>query len=348
MQRLIIYILFLSILTACGEDRSSIEPIPDALSAIPRIASVSLPGEGATRSIITGTENFPEGGIVTPGKLSSIGLYAVYSDLSEYKPAHGSNTVIYQKTASGWCNPSLVDATNLFLPSDKSVNIYAWHPSGLSPDYEGGKLHVSNIKILAEDDFNATKQTDYLYAYGYTGASETVAAAVNSTNNPPLKFKMQHALAKLTFTVKKKTDNAETLKLKEFIMKTSDSQGFRIGEGASRHMSLINGEFVNLLPTSTLTYKGTIPLEVTTSGATVIALVAPVKALQLLSFEMAMNVGAGTDTRTYRTATLTNAATWGKGKEYKYTLVIDKMEARVEGDAIVYDWVTEESDIPIQ
>lgn len=349
MQRIIIYIFFLFFLTSCEQDGSPVEPTPDALSAVPHITSVSLPGEGTTRSIITGTEDFQENGASsgTSDKLSSIGLYAVYADQSEYKPTHGSNTAIYRKSADGWFNPSREDATNLFLPSDKSVNIYAWHPSELSPDYEGGKFHISNIRILAENDFSATNQTDYLYAYGYTGDNPLSKANVNSANNPSLKFKMQHALAKLTFTIKIKADNTESLKLKEFVMKTSDAQGFRVGEGVSRHMSFIDGEFVNLLPTSTLTYKDANLPAVTVSGVMVTALVAPVTALRLVSFEMTMDVG-GTDIRTYRTTALSSASTWVKGKEYKYTLIIDKMAARIEGDAKVYDWGTEETDIPIQ
>ena len=347
MRTISFQMLSLLFLTSCEQGNAPMDT-PALPTDVPCITSVSLPGAStATRTIITGIENAPEGGAAgSADKLSGIGICAIGTDGTEYRPVRGTNTAVYQKKRDGWFNPSRKEATNLFLPSgDKLVYIYAWHPSGLTPDFEAGNNYLTDIKILAEDDFKATNQTDYLYAYGYTDESTKDIVGVNSTNNSPLKFCMQHALAKLTFTVKK-GDKDESLHLTEFMMNTSDASGFRTGDGSTRRMSFENGEFANLLSASTLTYKDADSPEVTTAGITVTALVAPVTDLRQISFKMTMTVG-DSDTRIYRTRTLATT-TWVKGKEYKYTLVAYKLSAEIEGDAEVNDWTTEVSDIPIQ
>lgn len=347
LQRFLPQLLGLFLLVSCGQEDSPAGQQPVETGNVPRIASVSLPGNVATRSIITATENLPDDGIsVNPDKLSRVGLYAVCEDGTEYKPSHGSNTGVYQKTAAGWVNPSSTDAASLILPNTYTVNIYAWHPYTLAPYYANGNFYISNVSVRSSDNFTAAQQTDCLYA---TGCLENgTAASVNTANNPKLHFKMKHAMAKLEFTVKKDASNTENLLLKEFVLKTSDAKGFRVGEGTNRRMNLATGAFSNLLPTSTLTYTTSPPEEVTTTGVTVTALVVPVEELQLISFELTMDVGS--DTRIYRTKTLTDAATWLHGKLYKYTLKIDKMSADIVGDkeVEVYDWLEEKSEIPIQ
>lgn len=346
-QRFLLQILSLLFITSCEQGDS---PADIHTMNAPRIASVSLPEKNTiSRSIINGTESVPTDGISpNADKLSSIGVYAVCTDGTEYKPDHGSNRAIYRKEGNDWLNPSREDATNLFLPSTQTVNVYAYHPFSLSTGYAAGNFFAYNIEIRSTDDFNATQQADYLYAAGCR-KDETVVAAINSTDNPGLHFNMQHAMAKLVFTVKKDATNTETLKLKEFKMKTSDSKGFRAGEGSNRRMNLETGAFSNLLPSSTLTFTAGTPVEVTTGGATVTALVAPVNALQLISFELTMEVG-GKDTRVYRTKPLSNATTWSQGKMYHYSLKIEKMSAEVVGDkeVEVFDWTTETDEIPIQ
>lgn len=339
----------LLLLTSCEQGGAPAD-MPSLPINVPCIVSVSLPdNRTVTRSIINGIENVPtDDAVISADKLSSIGIYAICTDGTEYKPVHGNNMAIYRKEAIGWLNPSREDATNLFLPLGYSVNLYAWHPSSLTPGYASGNFYAYNIEVRSADDFNATQQTDYLYAAGCKKGESSVAA-VNSTDNPGLYFKMQHALAKLVFTVKKDVNNTEVLKLKEFKLRTSDTKGFRTGEGSNRRMNLITGVFSNLLPAATLTFTASTLEEVTVEGATVIALVAPVSSLQVISFELTMEV-EGKDTRVYRTKPLSNATTWSQGKMYKYSLKIEKMSAEIVGDkeVEVYDWTTETDEIPIQ
>lgn len=352
IEKTLLQMLFLLSFASCdqGGDNLPEETVTPA-DRIPRVASVSMPtNRTTTRTIITGTEETPaDGAAGSADKLSGIGVYAVRADGTEYKPTHGSNTAAYQKETTGWLNASRLDATNLFLPTAYSVNLYAWHPAGLPTGYvTSGNFYVSNIEIRQTDNFSATQQTDYLYAAGCL-KEETTVAAVKATDNPGLYFKMQHAMAKLVFTVKKDVTNTETLKLQQFKLKTSDAKGFRTGEGSNRRMNLTTGAFNNLLPSSELTYTESIPQEVTSTGVKVIALVAPVNSLGTVSFELSMEVG-GKDTRLYRTKALSNATTWEQGKVYSYTLKIEKMSADIVGDkeAEVKDWTTETDEIPIQ
>ena len=352
IKKTFLQMLFLLTLVSCDHRDDLPEEVPALADRVPCVASVSMPGNSATtRTIITGIEATPEnGGAGSADKLSSIGVYAVRADGAEFKPIHGSNTATYQRKSIGWLNASRLDATNLFLPSAYSVNLYAWHPAGLPTGYlTNGNFYVSNVEIRQTDNFSATQQTDYLYAAGCRKEDESTVAAVNASDNPGLYFKMRHALAKLVFVVKKDVANTETLKLQKFKLKTSDARGFRIGDGSNRRMNLTTGAFNNLLPSSELIYVENVPQEVTQFGVSVIALVAPVTALQAVSFELSMEVG-GKDMRLYRTKALSNATTWEQGKVYTYTLKIEKMSAEIVGDkeAEVEDWTTETDEIPIQ
>lgn len=352
IEKTLLRMLFLLSLASCEQAGDNLpEEAATPADLMPRVASVSMPtNRTTTRTIITGVEDAPASGAAgSADKISGIGVYAVRADGAEYKPTHGSNAVTYQKGAAGWLNASRLDATNLFLPTTYSVNLYAWHPAGLPTGYvTSGNFYVSNIEIRQTDNFSATQQTDYLYAAGCR-QNESTVAAVNATDNPGLYFKMQHAMAKLVFTIKKDIGNTETLKLQQFKLKTSDAKGFRTGESSNRRMNLTTGTFNNLLPSSELTYTESTPQEVTPTGVTVIALVAPVTALGTVSFELSMEVG-GKDTRLYRTKALSNATTWEQGKVYSYTLKIEKMSADIVGDkeAEVKDWTTETDEIPIQ
>lgn len=351
IKKALLQILLLLPLASCDPVNDLTEEETTPRGQMPSVASVSMPGSSTTtRTIITGTEEIPvSGGTGSADKLSSIGVYAVCANGTEYKPSHGSNTAIYQKESVGWLNASRLDAANLFLPSAYSVNLYAWHPAGLPTGYvTSGNFYISNIEIRQTDNFSATQQTDYLYATGCR-KNESTIAAINVSDNPGLYFKMKHAMAKLIFTVKKDINNTETLKLKEFKLKTSDAKGFRTGEGSNRRMNLTTGAFNNLLPASELIYTESTPQEVTPTGVSVIALVAPVTNLKTISFELAMEVG-GKDTRLYRTKVLSNTTTWTQSKVYSYTLKIEKMSADIVGDkeAEVKDWTTETDEIPIQ
>lgn len=345
MRRINLYPLCLLLLAAC-EPASVDAPATtdDTPGDVLRVASISLQGETATRSIITGIETDPvNGGSNTDGKISRLGMYAVCADGTEYKPMNGRNTAVYVKSSDKWQpDASLTGDENLRL-SATEVYVYAWHPSTLSPSYASGSFHVSGIDIKTTDSFDATAQTDYLYAAGNTDGATDGKTAVTSQQNPGLKFRMKHALAKLTFRIKKDDTTSETLTLKQLILKGSGNS-FLTGSGTNRRMALANGVLSGLVATEKLTYSGT--LELDASGQDVIILVAPVTGVQRLGLEL--TVDFPDVARKFQTKALSVATTWESGKNYVYNVNVNKMSASISEVPAVYDWTEETNDIPIQ
>lgn len=353
MRRISLYSLYLFLFLSASCEQATIpETTPDdndPTVEVLRITSVSLKGNTSVRSIITGTETDPVSGTNTNGKISRLGMYAVCTDGTEYQPANGKNTATYVNAATGKWQPAanLTGDESLRLCSTP-VYIHAWHPASLLPSYSNGNFYVTGIGLLTADDFQATGQTDYLYAAGSSGNGGTAGTktAVTSQNNPGLSFTMKHALAKLTFKMKKdlSIDASETLTLKQIVLK-SYGNNFLTGSGSNRRMSLQDGVLSGLVATEKLTYTGDLVLNHTTQD--VVALVAPIKDMQRFSFELTVSSANG-ETRKYQTKALNVSTTWEAGKNYAYTIKADKMSAILEGLPEVTDWTDEKNDIPIQ
>ena len=338
MRQFLLYGLCLLFFTSC--DRETIVTQTNE-SDVFRIASVNL-GNTATRNIITGIGSGTPSGDAS--KISSLGIYAACTDGSEYKPVNGRNTATYVYQNNKWLtNPDLTGDESLRL-SQQQVYIYGWHPSALLPKYENGNPYITGIEIVEKDDFKATAQTDYLYATGYV--SGDARTAVTSQNNPGLKFNMDHALAKLTFKMKKDVSIAvdEALTLKQLTIKSPENK-FLTGSGSNRRMNLTDGILSGLIATEKLIYTGELTLD--HSGADVIALVAPIKDMQRFGFELSVELASG-ETRQYQTKTLNVSTTWLAGKNYVYKIKVDKMSATLDGPVEVYDWTDEKNEIPIQ
>lgn len=316
------------------------------------VASVELAGDAATRALIDGTETHVDGSAGTSGKISAIGLYAVCADGAEYLPAYGRNTATFYKQVSGkWQHAAGVSGDgSLRLSASPAVNVYAWHPCTLQPTYENGAyIYISGIEILANDDFTAGSQTDYLYACGSETSGGTTKVSVTSQHNPGLYFTLKHALAKLTFRVK--TTSAiqnGALTLTKVVLKSPDNDILTGSGSANRRMSLIDGVLNGLAETEKLTYTGTLALS--QSGEDVVALVAPAS-VKRFNFEFWVKPTADTDDSNLRkcqTKTLSSAVSWLAGKNYVYTVLVDGMSASLEGVPAVYEWTEEINDIPIQ
>lgn len=336
MQRFLISNLCLSLFLLASCEQAEVSTNTPDDDSILRIASVDLNGGPHTRTIITGTES--------NGKISRLGIYAIYADGSEYKPSYGRNTATYVNTSGKWKPDASLAGDETLRLSTGAVYVYAWHPYTLQPSYNNGSFYIGGIELLTEDDFSATGQTDYLYAAGSDASGNKTA--VTSQNNPGLCFTLKHALTKLTFSMKKdeSIEDAETLTLTQLVLKSYDNN-FLTGSGVNRRMDLADGTLNGLVATEKLTYKGSLTL--THDYQNITALVAPITGMQRFSFELTVTTGSG-ESRKYQTKALNVSTTWEAGKNYVYKLKADKMSAVLEGPAEVYDWVDEKNDIPIQ
>lgn len=329
------------LVTSCDTDVTT-ESLPQPATDILLVSEVSMESKPVSRSIIEDVGT-------TDGQLSKIGLYAVGSDGSEYTPLDDSNYCRYAYNSSKW-QPD-ADSPYMRLPKHSSVCIYAWNPAELNPLYVNKNCYVSGVEILSKDDFNATGQTDYLYAPGCRSGETEGVSVVNIYNNPGLSFHLKHALAKISLVIKKST-STDVLMLKTIKLVTSDSNGFKIGNSTNRRLlNLATGALSGLLPTESLTFEAADgeEIQLDETGKTITALVAPVSKLQRVSFELTIKIDDVL--RTFQTKKLTNPTTWQSNYQYKYTILIDdKMSAQIVGDSEVevYDWATEINEIPIQ
>ena len=344
MQRFLIPNLCLSLFLLASCEQAEVSTNTPEDGSVFQVASVDLNGGTHTRTIITGIESDPGSGLNANGKISRLGMYAIYANGSEYKPSYGRNTATYVNTSGKWKpDASLAGDETLRLPTG-AVYVYAWHPYSLQPSYNNGSFYIGGVELCTEDDFKATAQTDYLYAAGCNAGGNKVT--VTSQNNPGLRFTLKHALTKLTFSMKKDAsiESTETLTLTQLVLK-SYGNNFLTGSGVNRRMSLADGTLSGLVATEKLTYEGSLAL--TFGYQDITALVAPITGMQRFSFELTVTTGGG-EIRKYQTQALNVSTTWEAGKNYVYKLKVDKMSAVLEGPAKVYEWTDEKNDIHIQ
>lgn len=317
----------LLLLPACTEENR------DGILSAPgweplRIASIAMDGSATPRGII---EKVGKG----TGELSSIGVYAAYSDGAEYKPAHGSNTDIYQYDGSQWSTTATPFDAVLRLPTGTGapgVTAYAWHPSDLTPVYQSnGGSHVTGVDIPNQIIFDAANQNDYLYA---TPASVQAGTAAS--------FTMNHALLKLTCKIYKSSSLTEEIHLTSLSI-TERNNNWLTGQGSMR---LANGELSGLTNTSKLvitagdasqgyTPKVVVVPDTQDNPATVHCLLAPTSVTGL-RFEL--EAKSSVQTYSFQSNFVTPGKLEGnKGEHIIVTIKLDGMDAKVTGIS-VYKW----------
>lgn len=286
-----------------------------------------------TRSITTDVQT--DGG--------TLGIYAIHSDdLSEYTPTNGINPATYTYSSSNnrW---GIVDpAQQLRLPTSGSLGVYAWHPvdKGLTPVYgENGNSYLSGITVLAQDDFAATGQADYLYP----AATVTVSAG-----SPTASFTLKHALAKLTFKVYKASSLSDDDTFLTGIQIRDYSTTLQTGIGKS--MLLKDGTLQGLSSVRTITLQATdaqkakiLQKDEETVGVTTTAspfcLLAPAASVEYLSFYLTTQATlTGDQERTFLTQQVDfSSHRWTAGKHLIITIMLNGMGAVVTGMQ-VYSW----------
>ena len=288
-----------------------------------RVASITVDASATPRSIIeeVGTE---------PGRLSGIGVYALYADNTEYKPAHGSNTGIYMYDGSQWAAAATQQNAVLRLPTGTEapqMKASAWHPSGLAPVYmPSGGSHVTGVTVPSVMTFDAADQEDYLYA-----------APVKVTAGTAVSFAMNHAQLKLTCKVYKSASLTEEIHLTGVTV-TERNNNWLTGQGSMR---LADGVFTGLTNTSKLVLKAaegdrtkTVPAD-RENPVSVHCLVAPTS---VSSFRFELEAESSAQKYSFQSSYVTPSKTEGaKGDHIIVTIKLDGMDARVTGIG-VYKW----------
>lgn len=250
-----------------------------------QLRSVELPDASATRAVST-------------AQLDKIGVYATENRAALKENAQS----VYTLKNGTWSSAAPPMITG-------NVDLFAFSPSTLAVTHSTAGNHTVPVKVEA-DNFTASLQTDYLYA-GVT-AAYIYSRAVT--------FTMKHALAKVSFRVKKSGNVEETLTLKQIELLSSTNR-LQLGNGT---MNLSAGTLNGLASTGSivLTDKGVV-LNTLQSEPNVSSLVAPMTGKESrLSFRLTVDVAG--ESRTFETAAVKEVQ-WLAGYHYVYAITVDKM-----------------------
>lgn len=289
-----------------------------------QLQSVDMTGDPAvaTRAAVTSVE--------------TISVYATNPDHTEY----GSNPLSkYTLSGGSWSS----DNAPLIAQENGEAYLYACYPvaSSVSNRTDGNHRVAASVNVTAGSrDFKATDQADYLYASPVKGGKNTVTvSSVDYTQVTPklrtVSFSMCHALAKVSFKVKKSTAATETLLLKSVEILSATNR-LQTGVGT---MDLSTGVLNGLVSVSSLTLTDAtgVALTTTLTNPNVTCLIAPMtESESVLSFRLTVRVGGETADRTFETKVV-NAVQWTAGNHYVYTITVDKMKAGLNGIQID-DW----------
>lgn len=325
---LVAIFLYLPVCTGCSEEeKEHLETVyaSDVLQILSVDTEDTTNNRLPTRSIATTVQ--------TEGK--QLGIYAVRSDLSLYKPMDGANPATYTYTSGSW---GITDASQqLRLPKSGSLSVYAWHAAEehLTPVYQnGGNSYLTGIHILSKDDFAATGQTDYLYP---------AAPATVNVSSRKATFTLKHALAKLTFKVYKASSLTDEMFLTGIEIR---DHATTLQTGTDKTMLLKDGTLQGLNGVSTITLTATdeqktkiLQKTEETGGKTTASpfcLLAPAGGVEYLSFYLTTLTGG--QEQTFLTQQTNFAANrWTAGKHLVITIILDGMAATITGIK-VYQW----------
>lgn len=285
--------LLVGLCSACEQE---IAPVSTSGSHALQVCSVELPELSSTRAL-------------GATQLNEIGVYVTNHDNT---PLSDKAQSIYKFQSGTWSSDTPPDIT--VADAATSNLLYAFSPASAVVTNDGGGLHTIPASIVA-DDFTASRQVDYLYA----APAEAWASSRSVT------FTMNHALAKVSFRVRKSDAVQEVVALKSIELLSSTS---RLQSGSNATMNLQNGTLNGLASTSSLILSGSVTLSNVQNQPNVSALVAPMSARETrlsfrLTVEVTENDGSSTK-RTFETATVKEVQ-WKAGYHYIYVITVDKM-----------------------
>ncbi len=317
--------LFLGSLLLGACEGSGLPDVPQPEEEVLQLQSVDMAGDPAasTRAAVTSVE--------------TISVYATKTTHAEY----GSNPLSkYTLSGGSWSSDN---APLIATENGGEAYLYACYPvvSSVSNRTDGNHTVAASVNVTAGSrDFKATDQDDYLYASPVTGGKNTVTvSSVEYTHVTSslrtVSFSMRHALAKVSFKVKKSTAATEKLLLKSVEILSATNR-LQTGVGT---MNLRTGVLNGLASVSSLTLTDAtgVTLTTTLTNPNVTCLIAPMTASEsILSFRLTVRVDGETADRTFETKVV-NAVQWTAGNHYVYTITVDKMKAGLNGIQID-DW----------
>lgn len=310
-------------LGACEEN--VLQPVPQPDGVALQLQSVDMTEEPTAQTRVAVTS------------VTAVSVYATKTTHAEY----GSNPLSkYSLSGGSWSsdNAPLIASEN-----GGDAYLYACYPvvSSVTNRADGNHTVPVSVNVAAgTKDFKATDQDDYLYASPVAGDKNTVTvSSVNYIQVTPslrtVSFSMHHALAKVSFKVKKSTTATEALLLKSVEILSATNR-LQTGVGT---INLRTGVLNGLASVSSLmlTDATGVTLATTLSNPNVTCLVAPMTATEsILSFRLTVRVGGEATDRTFETKVV-NAVQWTAGNHYVYTITVDKMKAGLNGMQID-DW----------
>lgn len=304
--------LMASLLSACGDDA-----LPDQPDHTLHLQSVSVADDPAvaTRAALGAT-----------APISAIGIYATSHDHTTMDGA----PYTFEKKGGTWS----CTITPPTITSDETAKdcVYAFSPEKSNVTHSPTGNHTIPVTV-GDDNFSATKQTDYLYA---------LPQQVYSANRT-VSFEMLHALAKVSFKILKSKYVSEQMTLTKVEL-LSPTNRIQTGNGT---MNISTGILTNLTDASLLTLTGSTVLaeETGTDSPNVTCLVAPMPGEEsALSFRLTIEVGATNPATTlvFETGAVKTPQKWEAGKHYVYKLTVSKMGGGLSG-VQMDDWQNDAS-----
>lgn len=279
-----------------------------------QVASVNLENEGNTRAAVTSIEEV-----------------MVYATDNKQAAIAANSQSRFTFDGSSWSCPTPPELTD-----GTTFNIYAWYPS--QKDGNGKEIAVTNnadgnhyipVQVESEDSFTDQQQKDYLYA------DQTSGQITASTTSKSVRFKMKHALSKVSFEITKDISAKEALTLTrvDIISGTNSLQ-----TGTNGQMYLKNGTLNNLSAKGQISLTGSLNLTTSLSAPNISALVAPMmQPEKVLSFRLHVTVGE--ESRIFETGTVktNDGVQWKAGQHNVYQIKVSKIGGTIKGVA-VYDW----------
>lgn len=290
------------LLGACEEN--GLPDVPQPEEGALQLQSVDMAGDSAS----------------TRASVTSVAAVSVYATKTTHA-VYGSNPLSkYELSGGSWSSDN---APLITVDNGGDAYLYACYPVASSVSNRTDGNHTVAVSVNATTgtrDFKATAQDDYLYATPVTG----ITPSKRTVN-----FSMYHALAKVSFKVKKSTAATEALQLKSIELLSATS---RLQTGAGT-MNLRTGVLNGLASVSSLllTDATGVTLATTLTNPNVTCLVAPMTASEsILSFRLTVRVSGETTDRTFETKVV-NAVQWVAGNHYVYAITVDKMKAGING-----------------
>jgi len=336
MKRLISIILSAIILAGCTNMETDIpEPGPggeEDTGAVLGINGLNLSVD--TKSIIEGVGNDGAG-----NHLSGIGV--MVTKLNGTKVSFYSQDIETQEfhyNGTDWTADVPLNLAN------SEGTVYAWAPLGYDAAIKSSVPVVQGLPILAAQSFNVngagnewdTEQEDLLYGSAADTPGDETHQAVDKWNHTVDNMYMQHALAKVSFRIRKASgqvvNSDDYVKKMELTSVTGNT--FAVSPRTSKvTMNLTDGAFGALTTASSLTFTAEYPAQLavysadysSVTHAQAYGLVAPatVGAMRLKMTLGPDGLPDATTDRTYETRaddTSLQNVVWQKGRHYVYTL----------------------------